>query len=258
MKLRLHKVPSIPKIAMLAEANLTSRRSMHSTKSLALYPSTHWIALFAICLCGIAGCGEAMPATSAEAVGDSATTDKARSATKSASRAERRHPVVVIDTSEGAIRVRLDGEKAPGTVRNFLNYANESFYDNTLVHFVDAGKIIVAGGYAADRTLKPARQTIRNEAHNGLKNVRGTIAMARDASRIDSASSQFFINLVDAPQRDYRGDSAADYGYCVFGEVTEGLDIAERISQAKTTNLGGDLVQLPDPAVVIRSIRVVE
>jgi peptidyl-prolyl cis-trans isomerase A (cyclophilin A) len=229
---------------------------MFPTKSFMRSPGTHWIALFAITLCGIAGCDRSAPAT--DAATDSATTGDGRTATKSAGRVGRSHPVVVIDTSEGAIRVRLDGDKAPGTVRNFLNYANEGFYDNTLVHFVDPGKMIVAGGYSADRTLKPIRQTIRNEAHNGLKNSRGTIAMARDASRIDSASSQFFINLADAPQRDYRGDGAADYGYCVFGQVTDGLDVAERISQAKTTDLGSDLAQTPDPAVVIEGIRVVE
>jgi cyclophilin family peptidyl-prolyl cis-trans isomerase len=229
---------------------------MFATKSFAVSPGTRSIALIVVTLCGFAGCDRA--ATSTESVGETATTEIGSTATKREGRKAHIHPVVVIDTSEGSIRVRLDAEQAPGTVRNFLNYANDGFYDNTLVHFVDAGKMIVAGGYSSDRTLKPARQTIRNEAHNGLKNVRSTIAMARDASRIDSASSQFFINLVDAPQRDYRGDSAADYGYCVFGEVTEGLDIAERISQAKTTDLGGDLVQLPEPTVVIKSIRVVE
>ncbi len=143
-------------------------------------------------------------------------------------------------------------------MRNFLNYSSDGFYDNSLVHFVDPGKMIVAGGYAADRTPKPTRTPIRNEAHNGLKNVRGTIAMARDASRIDSATSQFFINLADAPQRDHTGDTAADYGYCVFGQVTEGLAVADRISKSPTTDVGGDLAQTPDPPVVIKSIRVVQ
>jgi cyclophilin family peptidyl-prolyl cis-trans isomerase len=81
--------------------------------------------------------------------------------------------------------------------------------------------------------------------------------MARDAALIDSATSQFFINLADAPQRDYRGDTADQYGYCVFGEVTEGLDVAVRISQSPTTDLSGDLVQTPDPPVVIQAIRVI-
>jgi cyclophilin family peptidyl-prolyl cis-trans isomerase len=166
-------------------------------------------------------------------------------------------PVVQIDTSAGTITVRLDGILARGTVQNFLNYANEGFYENTLIHYVDPGKMVVAGGYSADRKAKPARTPIRNEAHNGKKNVRGTIAMARDASLIDSATTQFFINLADAPQRDHAGDTPANYGYCVFGEVTDGLDVAEKISQSPTTDAGGDLAQTPDPAVVIKSIRVV-
>ena len=96
--------------------------------------------------------------------------------------------------------------------------------------------MIVAGGYTTDRRMKPARTSIRNEAHNGLKNARGTIAMTRDPAAIDSATSQFFINLADAPQRDHQGDSADKYGYCVFGQVTEGLDIADKISQSPTTS----------------------
>jgi peptidyl-prolyl cis-trans isomerase A (cyclophilin A) len=166
-------------------------------------------------------------------------------------------PVVQIETSAGSITVRLDGMKAPGTVRSFLSYANDGFYENTLVHYVNPGKMVVAGGYSADYKAKPARMTIRNEADNDVKNVRGTIAMARDASRIDSATTQFFINLADAPQRDHTGDTPANYGYCVFGEVTEGLDVAEKISQSPTTDKGGDLAQSPNPPVVIKSIRVV-
>ncbi len=166
-------------------------------------------------------------------------------------------PVIQIDTSLGAVTVRLDGIRSPGTVRNFLNYVNDRFYDNTVIHYVDPGKMIIAGGYTADHEPKPAGTPIRNEAHNGLKNVRGTIAMARDPSLIDSATSQFFINLIDAPQHDHTGDTAATYGYCVFGEVTEGLNIAERISHSPTTSLGGDLVKTPNPPVVIKSIRVV-
>jgi cyclophilin family peptidyl-prolyl cis-trans isomerase len=167
-------------------------------------------------------------------------------------------PVVKLETSSGTITLTLDGVNAPGTVRNFLNYANEGFYDNTLVHYVDPGKMIVAGGYASDGTLKLGRTPIRNEAHSGLKNVRGTIAMTRDPDHIDSATTQFFINLVDAPQRDHAGDDAEKYGYCVFGTVTEGLEVAEKISQAPTANKGGDMLQTPDPPVVIKSVRVVQ
>jgi cyclophilin family peptidyl-prolyl cis-trans isomerase len=167
------------------------------------------------------------------------------------------HPVVRLETSQGAITLRLDAVHSPATVQNFLNYVGEGFYDNTIVHFVDAGKMIVAGGYTADHKLKATRPPIRNEAHNGLKNVRGTIAMARDQSQIDSATSQFFINLADAPQRDHKAERAADYGYCVFGEVIEGLEVAEKISRSSTADRGGDLVQTPDPPVIIKSVGVV-
>jgi cyclophilin family peptidyl-prolyl cis-trans isomerase len=143
-------------------------------------------------------------------------------------------------------------------VCNFLNYAAEGFYDNTIFHFVERDKMIVGGGYAADRQAKTARSPIRNEAHNGLKNLRGTLAMTRNPAIIDSATSQFFINLADAPQRDHQGDVPDEYGYCVFGEVTDGLDVADKISQSRTVDLGGDLMQTPDPPVVVTSIRVVE
>jgi peptidyl-prolyl cis-trans isomerase B (cyclophilin B) len=169
------------------------------------------------------------------------------------------HPVILIDTSLGTIRIRLDAANAPGTVRNFLNYANDGFYQNTLIHYAAADKMIIGGGYAANGEAKRALTTVRNEAHNGLKNVRGTIAMARDASAgIDSASSQFFINLVDAPSLDHRGDTPDEYGYCVFGEIVDGLAVAERISRSPTRDQGGDLLQIPDPPVLVKSIQVVE
>jgi cyclophilin family peptidyl-prolyl cis-trans isomerase len=199
-------------------------------------------------------CNRSATPTASDSEKSSPTASATRSAPK---KIDLKEPVVEIETSAGKITIRLDGVRAPGTVRNFLNYVNDGFYDNTLVHYVDPGKMIVAGGYTAERAPKPGRTPIRNESHNGLKNVRGTIAMARDNSRIDSATSQFFINLADAPKRDHTGDTAADYGYCVFGEVTEGLDVAEKISQSPTADQGGDLVQTPDPAVVIESIRVV-
>jgi cyclophilin family peptidyl-prolyl cis-trans isomerase len=200
------------------------------------------------------GCGRGEPSDASSAAPVAPDTARSKPQPKEIDLA---HPVVRIETNQGPITVRLDAVRAPGTVRNFLNYANSGFYDNTIVHFVDPGRMIVAGGYTTDRTLKPPRPSIRNEAHKGLKNVRGTVAMARDPSLIDSATSQFFINLADAPQRDYQGDTAEAYGYCVFGEVIEGIDTAERISQSPTTKLSGDLLQTPDPPVVVTSIRVV-
>jgi cyclophilin family peptidyl-prolyl cis-trans isomerase len=169
------------------------------------------------------------------------------------------HPVVEIDTNLGKIRVRLDAVNARGTVRNFRNYIDDGFYADTLFHYVVADKMIVAGGYSANGRPKLATASIRNEAHNGLKNVRGTIAMARDmAAGIDSATSQFFINLADSPTFDHRGDGPDEYGYCVFGEVIEGLEVAEKISRSPTSDQGGDLAQTPTPPVIIKSIEVVE
>lgn len=191
---------------------------------------------------------------------EAASPDTAVAAEGSRSRAPQmnlEHPVVRIETNRGAIVVELDAVSAPGTVQNFLNYVTDGFYDGTLFHYVAANQMIVLGGYTAEHRPKLARTPIRNEAHNGLKNVRGTVAMARNATLIDSATSQLFINLADAPQLDHAGDTADKYGYCVFGKVTDGLDVADRISQSATKDRGGDLVQSPDPPVVIQSIRVV-
>jgi cyclophilin family peptidyl-prolyl cis-trans isomerase len=167
------------------------------------------------------------------------------------------NPIVHIKTSEGPIVLQLNAEKAPGTVRNFLDYVSEGFYTDTMFHYVDGGKMILGGGYTHGGQLKPTRLSIRNEAHNGLLNRRGTVAMARDSDLIDGATTQFFISLVDAPNLDHTDETAANYGYCVFGEVIEGLEIAERISQQPFEDRGGDLVQTPQTAVVIESIKLV-
>ncbi len=183
-------------------------------------------------------------------------TNKAAAPAAATQAADPAHPVARIETNLGTIVVELDTEHAPGTVNNFVNYATEGFYADTLFHYVAPDNMILGGGYTTDHRLKPAHTPIRNEAHNGVKNVRGTIAMARDQSAVDSATSQFFINLADAPQRDHRGSQPDEYGYCVFGQVTDGLDVADQISRSPTQDLGGDLVQTPQPPVVIKSIRI--
>lgn len=166
------------------------------------------------------------------------------------------HPVVRIDTNVGPITVTLNAVESRVTVHNFLSYVQDGFYEGTLFHYVDPGQMIVGGGYTADGQLKQARRPIRNEAHNGLSNKRGTIAMARDPGVIDSATCQFFINLVDAPHFNHQGDTAEDYGYCVFGDVSEGLDVAEKISNLPTEDRGGDLSNTPQTPVVIKTIEV--
>jgi cyclophilin family peptidyl-prolyl cis-trans isomerase len=211
-----------------------------------------WLLLAAVA-CGCGSRSDAPPAAKAD------NTTRANGEAPQARQIDLKHPVVRIETSLGAIRVRLDGEKAHGTVSNFVNYVNEGFYTNTIFHYVAPGKMIIGGGFSPNYELRPTRSTIRNEADNGRKNVRGTIAMARDSSLIDSASTQFFINLEDAPQRDYKGDTPDSFGYCVFGEVLEGLDVAERISQAPTADLSQKseaLAQTPKSPVVISAIRI--
>ena len=229
-----------------------------SMKRFRIYPRLFLI-LFVPAIAGIAftaGCGSGATKPPVASTDDGSAKEGTTSR-PAAKRIDLEKPVVRIETSLGQITLQLDGVRAPGTVRNFLDYANDRFYDNTLIHFVDPGKMIVAGGYSADGVAKPGRTAIRSEAHNGLKNTRATVAMARDPASIDSATSQFFINLTDAPQRDHTGDTADLYGYCVFGEVKEGLDVAEKISQAPTANRGNDLAQTPDPPIVIESVRLV-
>lgn len=168
------------------------------------------------------------------------------------------YPVVRIETSEGTFNVELNAVEAPLTVRNFLNYVNDGFYSNSLIHYVDPDAMILGGGYSANGQRKQPGPPIRNEAHNGLNNVRGTIAMTRDiAAGIDSATSQFFINLVDTPSFDHRGETSEDYGYCVFGKVIDGMDVVEEISRSSTRDGGGDLAQTPDPPVIVESVKVI-
>jgi cyclophilin family peptidyl-prolyl cis-trans isomerase len=214
------------------------------------------VLLTVVAFSALPGCGGESPATPVNAAADGSASNSNGDGAE-VRQVDHEQPVVRIETSQGAITVRLDAVNAPGTVRNFLDYANEGFYDNTLVHYVDPGNMLVAGGYSADRQPKSTRLPIRNEAHNGLKNVRGTVAMTRAPDLIDSATSQFFINLSDAPQRDHQGTTAEQYGYCVFGEVIEGLDVAQQISQSSTASLDGDFAQTPQPAVVVQSVRLV-
>jgi cyclophilin family peptidyl-prolyl cis-trans isomerase len=169
------------------------------------------------------------------------------------------HPTVVFHTSHGDITVRLDAEHAPVTVDNFLKqYVERGFYTNTVVHYVDKGVMVVAGGYDTEYKLKETRTEIQSEADNGLLNKKGTLAMARAADFAHSATSQFFFNLQDNSQFDHQSrESAQTFGYCVFGTVTKGLDVLEKISAAPTqqTEISP---KIPAQPVVIQSIDVVQ
>jgi peptidyl-prolyl cis-trans isomerase A (cyclophilin A) len=159
-------------------------------------------------------------------------------------------PVVVLDTTMGTIKVELFAAKAPMTVKNFLEYVNSGFYGGTIVHRVDF--VIGLGGYTEALTGKPTRPAIKNESRNGLKNLRGTLAMAR-YDPPDSATSQFFINLKD---NSHLNPSGGGYGYAVFGKVIEGMDVVDAISGVKKGNKG-PFSNIPLQTIVVKSAKVV-
>ncbi|MCD6497121.1 MAG: peptidylprolyl isomerase [Deltaproteobacteria bacterium] len=165
-------------------------------------------------------------------------------------------PQVVISTSMGDITVQLDGTHAPITVRNFLRYVNEKFYDNTIFHRVISTFMIQGGGFTPNFVKKPTHTPIKNEATNGLSNARGTIAMAR-TSVIDSATGQFFINVKDNAGLNHRGNGPRTFGYAVFGKVVKGMDVVDKIRNVKTGAKGPFTRDCPLTHVVIKSIRVV-
>ncbi|MGH7886165.1 MAG: peptidylprolyl isomerase [Thermodesulfobacteriota bacterium] len=161
--------------------------------------------------------------------------------------------MVLISTNQGDIKLELDKEKAPVTVENFLSYVNEGFYDGTIFHRVIPNFMVQGGGFSEDMNQKPTKSPIKNEADNGLTNGRGTLAMAR-TNVVDSATSQFFINLVD---NDFLNNGARDFGYAVFGKVSEGMDIVDKIAAVKT-GTSGPFRDVPTEAVIINSVKVVE
>ncbi len=162
-------------------------------------------------------------------------------------------PVVEITTSVGVIKVALDAEKAPITVDNFLKYVRAGFYDGTVFHRVMPGFMIQGGGMTPDLKEKPARPAIRNEAKNGLRNSRGTIAMAR-LNEPNSATSQFFINVKDNHRLDFGIGGA---GYAVFGSVVGGMDVVDKIVGVQTTSKGG-FENVPVTPVLIKTVREVK
>lgn len=164
------------------------------------------------------------------------------------------HPIVVIETSLGNMKVKLDAEKADMTVDNFLRYVDSGHYNGTIFHEVHQGHVIIGGAYTSELEEKPTDGPIFNQAMDGRKNLRGTIAMARKPDVIDSATCHFFINLQDHPNLDHAGEKAEEYGYCVFGEVIDGMDVADKIGNVAVHDTT-DFEQIPVENVVIKSIR---
>lgn len=160
---------------------------------------------------------------------------------------------VVMETNQGTVEVELWDDKAPQTVANFLKYAEEKYYDNTIFHRVIDGFMIQGGGFTADMKQKDTHAPIKNEAQTELKNSKGTLAMARTMD-INSATSQFFINLVDNEFLNHTGNGPQTFGYAVFGQVTKGMDIVEKIGKVSTGQLGFHQ-DVPKESVMILSVR---
>lgn len=163
---------------------------------------------------------------------------------------------VIMETSMGDITLELNSEKAPVTVKNFLDYVDRKYYDGTIFHRVIDKFMIQGGGFDQQVKKKATEPAIINEANNGLTNDLGTIAMAR-TNVVDSATSQFFINLKDNDFLNHRGNSSRAYGYAVFGRVVDGLDVVKKIGKVRTIRKGGQQ-NLPQTPVVIKQVRRVE
>ncbi len=161
-------------------------------------------------------------------------------------------PRVEMQTTLGKITLELDAAKAPKSVENFLQYARSGQYDGTIFHRVIDGFMIQGGGFTKEMNEKPTKAPIANEAKNGLKNLRGSIAMARRADP-HSATAQFFINHRDNPNLDYPAHDG--WGYAVFGKVTEGMDVVDKIAKVKTGNRGMHQ-NVPVEPVVIESVKI--
>lgn len=161
--------------------------------------------------------------------------------------------MVTFQTNHGDIVVKTFNDKAPATVKNFLDYCREGFYNNTLFHRVINGFMIQGGGFAPGMKQKETREEIRNEANNGLKNTRGSLAMAR-TSAPHSASSQFFINVADNDFLNFKGENTQGWGYCVFAEVVEGLDVVDKIKTVATGNSGMHQDVPKEDVIILKAI----
>ena len=161
---------------------------------------------------------------------------------------------VEMKTSAGTIKIELYRDKAPLSVENFLQYVDNGFFDGTVFHRVIDKFMIQGGGFNQSLKKKPTAEAIKNEATNGLKNERGTLAMAR-TSVVDSATSQFFINLIDNDFLNNRGTTAQTFGYAVFGKVVEGMEVVDKIGHSRTVRKNMLFQNLPEPLIVIETVK---
>jgi peptidyl-prolyl cis-trans isomerase A (cyclophilin A) len=164
------------------------------------------------------------------------------------------NPVVLMETSLGNVKLELFAKEAPISVKNFLDYVSSGFYDGTVYHRVIPNFMIQGGGFTADLKQKQTSPPIRNEADNGLKNQKGTLAMARTMV-VDSATAQFFINVADNFSLNHRDRTMQGYGYAVFGKVIEGMEVVDAIAVVKTGMQKG-FRDVPETSVTIKSMKV--
>jgi peptidyl-prolyl cis-trans isomerase A (cyclophilin A) len=208
--------------------------------------------------CGKSGDGQANSASSAPAASGGSGSPVAATKKTASSESPPADLMVVIRTTQGDITLKLYPAKAPRTVENFLRgYAERGYYDQTIFHHVEPGRMLIGGGYTTNLERKPARAPIYNESSNGLSNRRGTVAMIREPESPHSATSEFFVNLADNPDFDFKSSDSDDVpGYCVFGEVVTGMDVVDKIAQLPTA-AQGDFPQLPSPRVAIVGVQLV-
>lgn len=202
---------------------------------LSLFPASLFLGALML---GISGCGASEPPTQSVSTAPAA--------------GQPTNPRVLIETSKGKITVEVFPEQAPQSAGNFLNYVKTGFYDGTIFHRVIPGFMIQTGGMTADMTEKPKNAPIQNEADNGLKNLRGTLAMARTGDP-HSASSQFFINVADNAFLNHRGKSVEGWGYAVFGQVVDGMEVVDAIVAVPRGNRGPHSDVPVEPVVVQRA-----
>ena len=164
--------------------------------------------------------------------------------------------MIIFETNFGNIEIELFEDKAPKTCENFVNYVKEGFYDGLIFHRVINGFMIQGGGFDADMNQKPTNPTIENEANNGLSNLYGTIAMARTSSP-HSATAQFFINTEDNRGLDFQSETEQGWGYCVFGEVTDGIEVVSAIEEKPTTTRNGHQ-DVPEENVTIDKVTLLD
>jgi cyclophilin family peptidyl-prolyl cis-trans isomerase len=208
------------------------------------------LAALALGMLPLAGCSSETSTSDVSASINGGTND----AGSSGGRQAPAKATVRIETSMGNIVVELDSDKAPLTVENFLSYVKRGQYDQTIFHQIVSDYIVLGGGFTSELEEKPTLTPVRNEAHNGLKNRRGTIGMARQVDSIDSSTCQFFINLADNEGLDHVDRTVEGYGYCVFGRVIEGLEVVDRISKVPVHDIEG-FERIATNPVIIKTVK---